>query len=65
LNDKGFINYGTIHWEPEIILSKNRVNTFNIINTNTKSITLFIEGISEDGAVISKTEIIELDNSEN
>jgi hypothetical protein len=65
LNDKGFINYGTIHWEPEVILSKNRVNAFNIINTNTKSITLFIEGISEDGAVISKTEIIEVDNSEN
>jgi len=64
-NDKGFINYGTIHWEPQVIISKNKINSFNIINTNTKSITLFIEGISEDGAVISKTEIIELDNSEN
>ncbi|AEE18985.1 hypothetical protein Krodi_1001 [Dokdonia sp. 4H-3-7-5] len=65
LNDKGFINYGTIHWEPEVILSKNKVSTFNIINTNTKSITLFIEGISEDGAVISKSEVLQLENTEN
>lgn len=54
LNSTAFINYGTIHWEPSVILENNNKTSFNIINTNTKSITLFIEGMSEDGEVISK-----------
>lgn len=51
-----FSYYGTIHWEPNLIM-KNAKN-FKIVNTLTPNLLLHIEGLDESGDLIS--EIIQI-----
>lgn len=53
-----FKKYGVISWIPEVTLTKNETTTIKIFDTRTKYITLFIEGISENGDLISQKKTI-------
>ncbi|MCH2196179.1 hypothetical protein [Kordia sp.] len=55
-----FEKYGAISWIPEIKLTSAQANTFKIYDTRTKNITLFIEGISESGELISEKKTIQV-----
>jgi len=55
-----FEKYGAISWIPEIILNRTEATTFKIYDTRTKNVTLFIEGISASGELISEKRIIQV-----
>ncbi|KAB8154325.1 hypothetical protein EZY14_007770 [Kordia sp. TARA_039_SRF] len=55
-----FQQYGAISWIPEINLQQSQAKNFKIFDTNTKNITLFIEGISESGQLISERKTIQI-----
>ncbi|WP_430411683.1 hypothetical protein [Kordia sp.] len=58
--NSSFKKYGVVSWIPEITLPKNETVTFKIFNTRTKYVTVFIEGITKDGDLISQKQIIDL-----
>ncbi len=58
--NNSFKKYGVISWVPELVLNKNEIATFKIFNTRTKRITIFIEGITNDGDLISQKQIIDV-----
>ena len=49
---------GTIHWEPQLEFNNTGKTTFNIADTGTKNISLYIEGMAEDGSLISTIKTI-------
>ncbi len=55
-----FEKYGAISWIPEVKLNKSEAVNFKIYDTRTKTITLFIEGISESGELISEKRTIQV-----
>ncbi|WP_394749781.1 hypothetical protein [Spongiimicrobium salis] len=58
--DSTFQKYGVIHWAPEVITDKRGRAFFNIVDTGLEKITLFIEGMGEDGSLFSTVETIHL-----
>ncbi|WP_298416680.1 hypothetical protein [uncultured Kordia sp.] len=58
--DSTFKKYGVISWIPELILTKNETTTFKVFDTRTKFVTVFIEGITKDGNLISQKQTINL-----
>ncbi|MEM6718517.1 MAG: hypothetical protein AAF611_04290 [Bacteroidota bacterium] len=55
-----FQQYGAISWIPSVALNAESASTFKIYDTYTKNVTLFIEGISEDGDLISERKTIQV-----
>ncbi|MEM6684558.1 MAG: hypothetical protein AAF617_02090 [Bacteroidota bacterium] len=55
-----FQKYGTIAWMPNVALHTNTPTSFKIYDTYTKNVTLFIEGISENGSLISEQKTIKV-----
>ena len=55
-----FEQYGAISWIPEVKLIKSQPSNFKIYDTRTKNITLFIEGISKSGELISEKRTIQV-----
>ncbi|MEM6718522.1 MAG: hypothetical protein AAF611_04315 [Bacteroidota bacterium] len=55
-----FKKYGTISWLPTVELNTNTATSFKIYDTYTKNVTLFIEGISENGNLISERKTIQV-----
>jgi hypothetical protein len=55
-----FQQYGAISWIPELKLEKTKASNFKIYDTYTDKITLFIEGITENGDLISEKRTIQL-----
>ncbi len=55
-----FQEYGAISWISELKLEKAQANNFKILDTKTDRITLFIEGISENGDLISEQKTIQV-----
>ncbi|MEM6718519.1 MAG: hypothetical protein AAF611_04300 [Bacteroidota bacterium] len=55
-----FEKFGAISWFPMIELNTETASTFKIYDTYTKNVTLFIEGISEDGDLISERKTIQI-----
>ncbi len=55
-----FQKYGAISWLPTVQLNTNSATTFKIYDTYTKNVTLFIEGISENGTLISEKKTIQV-----
>ncbi|WP_298510713.1 hypothetical protein [uncultured Kordia sp.] len=53
-----FKKYGTISWIPSLELNTETPTSFKIYDTYTKNVTLFIEGISESGDLISERKTI-------
>ena len=58
--DKAFEQLGVVHWSPEIITDANGKASFKILNTTLKELSFFIEGISEDGSLISTAANLQL-----
>ncbi|WP_339622887.1 hypothetical protein [uncultured Winogradskyella sp.] len=58
-NDDFYINYGTTDWKPKLITDSNG-NTSLTIATPQVPITLFIEGITNDGSFIFEEKSISL-----
>ncbi|AXG68259.1 hypothetical protein KORDIASMS9_00452 [Kordia sp. SMS9] len=55
-----FQKYGTISWLPTVQLNTETPTSFKIYDTYTKNVTLFIEGISESGHLISAQKTIKV-----
>lgn len=55
-----FQKYGTISWLPTVQLHTEKATSFKIYDTYTKNVTLFIEGISESGHLISEQKTIQI-----
>ncbi|WP_298510710.1 hypothetical protein [uncultured Kordia sp.] len=55
-----FQKYGAISWIPSVELTTKNATTFKIYDTYTKNVTLFIEGISENGDLISERKTIQV-----
>ncbi|ESU29372.1 hypothetical protein FLJC2902T_07690 [Flavobacterium limnosediminis JC2902] len=58
--DDGFINFGTIHWDPDVGTDEKGSFRFTIPNCSLKTVKVVIEGISSDGHLISETKNIEI-----
>ena len=56
--NRTFQDFGIISWYPEINLQKNVSSPIKAINTQTESITFYIEGIADDGSLISEKKTI-------
>ncbi|ESU23339.1 hypothetical protein FEDK69T_15010 [Flavobacterium enshiense DK69] len=59
-NDEGFVDFGTIHWEPNVETDENGIFKFSFPNYYQKTAKVVIEGIASDGQIISETKIIEI-----
>jgi hypothetical protein len=55
-----YSEYGVLNWLPNLYMSEAGVFEFKIPNYTYEGIRLFIEGMAEDGSLISKIETIEL-----
>ena len=49
-----FEDYGVIHWIGDTFLNQDRNTSFKILDTQTPEIKIFIEGMTENGALISE-----------
>lgn len=49
-----FQHYGVIHWVPSLKFEDQTINSFKFLNTLTKELTFYIEGLTEDGNIISE-----------
>ncbi|MGB5780611.1 MAG: hypothetical protein WBM42_01945, partial [Eudoraea sp.] len=56
---------GAIHWEPELIINAKGKAIFNIADTGITNISFYIEGMSEDGRLISTVKTINLADKSN
>jgi hypothetical protein len=61
-NSSFYNDYGTIDWKPNLKLDTNGSINFKVLNTKSKSITLFIEGVVNDVNYVSQKIIIEGNN---
>lgn len=64
-SDQPFINYGLIHWEPEVLIKNGDIYYFSIKDTGLKKINFYIEGMSEDGSLISTIKTVQVKKSIN
>lgn len=64
VTDDAFINFGTIHWEPGIILDENGKADFIFDGKGWTEFELFIEGMASDGSLFSTNKIIRVDSSQ-
>ena len=54
LKDTSYLQYGAIWWEPNITIEPNAKVEFYIADKAQKSLSLFVEGINENGDLIEK-----------
>ncbi|WP_075341600.1 hypothetical protein [Tenacibaculum agarivorans] len=60
---KAFREYGALHWEPNITLNKEeREYTLTFPRLHQESIRVSIQGITENGALITTEKILTIDN---
>lgn len=57
-NSTFFREYGVIDWIPNLVLKTSHPINLKIFDTKTKQITLFIEGVTNEGRYISKEKVI-------
>lgn len=60
---ENFENHGIVHWEPQLTTNKKGEVELKIPKDSISSVKILIEGIGEDGSLISHTEEISLDGS--
>ena len=58
-NSDFFLEYGTIAWQPKVVFGSNGLANFKILDTETTSINLYVEGIVNDSQYISQKITIE------
>ncbi|MBQ0734248.1 hypothetical protein [Aquimarina celericrescens] len=59
--NKSFLNYGHIHWEPKLSFSNNKEVTITFPYYGLKGVKLFIEGMTENGKLISSINQVNFD----
>ena len=58
-----FRYYGMVHWEPNIVTDIKGKATINIFNTGEREVSIFIEGMSKTGELISTTKKVRIQKS--
>ncbi|TCI91386.1 hypothetical protein [Tenacibaculum sp. M341] len=58
--NKIFYNYGAIHWEPNIIIDKNKPASYKFNPLDQEKVKIYIEGINDKGQLLSKEIILDL-----
>jgi hypothetical protein len=53
-----FREYGVIDWIPNVTLNQSNAINLKVLDTKTKQITLFIEGVTNEGRFISEEKVI-------
>ncbi len=51
-----FENFGVLHWEPQLFTNEDGETELKIPNSNLSSVRFFIEGMGEDGTLLSHTQ---------
>ncbi len=57
-NDDFFRSFGVIDWIPDCKIDNNSNLSFTVYNPSNSDITLFIEGVTEQGDFVSETKVI-------
>ena len=52
--NRTFKDYGVISWHPQLNISQNFSTTIKVIDTKAEQVSFFIEGIADDGSLISE-----------
>ncbi len=60
--NQGFIDYGVIHWQPDIIAKAGEQFQIKFPNFGVDEILLRLEGMGSDGSLISEEKVIRLDD---
>ncbi len=60
-NREDFLEYGTIHWEPNLDINANSVVEITFADLGVKKVKIFIEGMSLDGSLISEIKTLNLE----
>ena len=60
-DSQDFMEYGVVHWEPNVTTNAHGQAELSIPDNGIKKITLFIEGMAEDGTLLSKIHEVSLD----
>lgn len=58
--NQNFIDFGIVHWEPQLSTNKKGEAILTIPDDNLPTVKLFIEGIGEDGSLLSQTHEVSL-----
>ncbi|WP_082113239.1 hypothetical protein [Kordia jejudonensis] len=59
-NNSYFKKYGVISWIPEVELTENKTAVVKVFDTGTKLVTVWIEGVTKNGNLISHKQTINL-----
>ncbi len=62
---EAFKKFGAIHWEPSLVIDKKGNATLKVLNTGTQELTLFIEGMGDDGKLVSSMKTIAINNQDS
>ncbi|WP_420575020.1 hypothetical protein [Kordia sp.] len=62
--DKTYLNYGTIGWRPNNTIPRRGPFNFIVQHRNAKAITMYIEGVSKDGSLISEKRTITIQDDD-
>ena len=60
-----FKRFGALYWKPNIVVSENESTTIKVPLKNQNGVKVFVEGISEDGTLISIEKKIDLKSDIN
>ena len=61
LTSRDFKNFGVIHWEPNLVTNQKGQVTVKLPGDGPANIKVYIEGLSEDGSLISHVQEIDLE----
>ena len=60
-DNQDFREYGVVHWEPNLVTNAKGQAELTIPDNGTKNLTLFMEGMAEDGTLLSHIHEVSLD----
>ncbi|MEL6917224.1 MAG: hypothetical protein AAFO99_05780 [Bacteroidota bacterium] len=58
---KEFIDFGIVHWAPKLVTDKEGSVTVKLPNNDVSNIKIFVEGMGNDGALVSHMQEISLE----
>lgn len=59
-NSQDYLEYGTVHWEPSLHMGGDGTNTLTFPDYGLENVKLFIEGMAQDGTLISEIKTLSL-----
>ncbi|MEM9077425.1 MAG: hypothetical protein AAGC43_10310 [Bacteroidota bacterium] len=60
-SNESFLSNGIVHWEPNLVTDEKGKATLTLPDNGVSNVTLFFEGMADDGTLISHSEKISLD----